>query len=87
MTFALINMVHLFICFRAACHRSPLTCPVVSPQDFAMLKAIADASDYILSLTWSQQFLAAAGKDRAIRVYDSCKDLGARLRKGHEGAN
>ena len=50
-----------------------------SLQDFTAIKTMADASQTILSVSSSRHLLAAAGKDKKVRIYDSQQDLGARL--------
>ena len=54
------------------CSRSDMT----AHQDFVLIKSLKDASDKIYSLSWSGHLLAAGGKDKQVRIYDSNKELG-----------
>ena len=50
-------------------------------QDFAVVKTL-DAEGEVNAVAWSSQFLAAAGDDQKVRVYDSAEDAGAGLLRG-----
>ena len=44
----------------------------MSPQDFALVKTLEDASDSVCCTSWSQSLLlAAGGLDKVVRIYDA----------------
>ena len=46
------------------------------------MKTLEEAQGMVLAVSWSSQFLAAAGMDKKVRVYDSAKDARAGLKVG-----
>ena len=74
--FALIDQAISVICTDLITLLCFVTCPFASLQEFVLLKILEDATDYIMSIAWSDKLLAAAGEDKQIRIYKSDQDLG-----------